>query len=651
MMPKFWTPIFAILLVGIGYLIFFIQSPVETHRLTDLSRTISSSNGSTLELRLNSKGYWRQKVELEEIDPLLIKMLIAYEDKRFYKHKGVDPIAIGRAFLDLIREKRIVSGASTLTMQVARLTKPSLAKRTITSKLKQMAYALRIEHHYTKDEILEAYFTLAPYGGNIEGIKAATNAWLQRDPHTLTASEAAFFVSLPQSPETRRPDRYPENTQNSKNKVLRKTSLQLSIGPDKLKELTTERLSLKRRHPISIAPHLFDKLDRNQKIDNDTITTINYEFQSTVQSIILQHTEQLPNPINAAVLIAERRTGNVVTYVGSSDYIDDGRKGGINYLSSLRSPGSTLKPLIYAEALNRNLIATSHIFNDNSFYKAGYNPANFDRKYMGRINLKDALVTSRNIPAISTLEMLGAQTYEAKIKSILGEKSHNRKRSGLSLAVGGFYVTPEELAKLYLMLANDGQILDLNFEKVTKPPLYENFISSRAADQIITLLAQDQNNGQPLVLKTGTSHKRQDAWSAMITKDHVIIVWLGTPDNEPTKLLLGAKIAMPLAIQISQTLGFKNPNVKPLGDLGETHIVKDYSCGKLINYPENNAWIISDNLRINVIGVSKDQKWYLNGKSIKMKDQNISLDQIGFNTLSSESRNCRETVSFFVRQI
>ena len=535
-------------------------------------------------------------------------------------------------------------------MQLAKLLKPKLSERTIVSKLKQMAYAIKIDYQYSKREILEAYLTLAPYGSNIEGIKAGTNAWLQRSPGFLTPSEAAFFVSLPQSPEKRRPDRNPVIAHEAKNKVLRRVAKKIGISNEILIELESEKLKFNRLRLSSHAPHLYNKFLNEGTVTQDLHTTINYEYQIIVQRILKSTIKKYPSPINTAALIVERKSGNVVSYVGSSQYLNKERKGAINYLKSIRSSGSTLKPFIYGDALNRDIIESSHIFNDTTFQKSGYAPTNFDGSYMGKITLKDALIRSRNIPAIFTLNLLGFQNFESRLKTLLGSREQLSNVSGLSLAVGGLYLTPEELAKLYVMLGNDGRPIDLSFTKNDKSKTYEEFFSKNSANKVIALLAQDQSNGTPLVLKTGTSHLRQDAWAAMITQKHVIIVWLGTPDNEPTKSLVGADTAMPLAIQISHALGFNSPSID-LAVLKSNHSkVELKSCNKLINFPEDGSWIISKNLNIAVSGVNHNQNWYLDGKPSPLVNNSMLFKSAGFHKISTEFEDCRQTVSIFIKQ-
>src|SRR5210317_533919 len=233
----------------------YIAQPPNLGRLSETAHVIRSEDGNIINLKLTSDGYWRERVEISEIDPDLIAMLIAYEDKRYWDHKGVDPLAVMRASLDFLKSGRITSGASTLTMQTVRLLNPALAKRTIPTKLKQMVEALRLEAHWSKEEILEAYFSIAPYGGNIEGVVAASEAWLQKPPKELTMSEIALLVALPQSPETRRPDLHPKRAQRAKNYVLKRVARSLNLDSTTLLSAESAPLPVRFTKPASIAPH------------------------------------------------------------------------------------------------------------------------------------------------------------------------------------------------------------------------------------------------------------------------------------------------------------------------------------------------------------------------------------------------------------
>ena len=456
----------ALTCVGIGGLVAagaYVSRPLDTDRLEDVAITVLAADGRLLELRLNSEGRWRERVTLHEIDPDLVAAMLAYEDRRFYSHVGVDPIAIARAALSVVTTGRVVSGASSVTMQVARLLEPDLRKRSLAAKIRQMWYALRLEYHWSKSEILRAYFELAPYGGNVEGIKAASMAWLQKPPAELTMTEIGFLVALPQAPEQRRPDRHPQAAMAAKNHVLRSVADHLAIDAEELDEHLDEGLRLARYAPPSLAPHLLDRNLADRSYAFGQPTTINADWQETATRILAQQVQRRGPPINGAALVVERETGYVRIYVGSANYLDAARKGAVNYLRAKRSPGSTLKPLIYAAALDRRLVAEHHVFDDRRLQRGGYAPANFDGTYSGAITLREALIRSRNIPAIEVLHALGETIFENQLRSFLGSSVAHAEPAGLSLAVGGFHLTPENLAELYLNLLDPSAAPRLRF--------------------------------------------------------------------------------------------------------------------------------------------------------------------------------------------
>ena len=647
-----WRTIYAAIFVAtasLGSLCFYILQPPEVGRLSETSQVIRSETGQIMNLRLTSKGFWREKVILSELDPDLIRTLIAYEDQRYWKHHGVDPLALGRAVFDYLKSGKISSGASTLTMQTVRLMDPYLARRTFTAKLRQMLAAIRLDAHWSKEAILEAYFTLAPYGGNIEGVSAASEAWFQKPPKDLTLNEIALLVALPQSPERRRPDRYPDNAYAAKIGVLNKVQGRLNIDDNALNEALVEQLPARLVKPASYAPHLADRLTGFILQGNNT--TIDEEWQKQVQNILETKIQEFPAPIQAAALVVERQTGNVKAYIGSNEYGSKERKGANNFLTAVRSPGSTLKPLIYGKALQRNLIKFNEVFNDANFYRGGYNPTNFDNTYTGRVTLKEALLRSLNIPALITLERLDPRIFEAELKNLINLPFFSDKEAGLSLAVGGFYLNAEQLASLYLMAIDPGTSGHISFSPNQSQKTSDQdakFLNIGAAEQIMHLLIQNLPNGERVAFKTGTSFARHDAWSVQIFKSHIVISWFGTPDNQPTEILTGREAAFPLSNEIGLALGLKAPEVPKLQiSNGASPPEAGIVCTTLIDYPENGAWIKSDNAVIRVIG-SQTADWYLNAEKFDASQKQVQLLEPGIQRLTAKSSECSQTNEFFV---
>ena len=624
-------------------LIFVWRSP-DLGRLADVSQVLRGDGQEIINLRLTNSGHWREPAQLDRIDPQLIKMLIAYEDKRFWQHFGVDPLAVMRAAISLAKSGKIKSGASTLTMQTVKLMHPELRKRSFKNKLYQMAEAIRLEAHWSKEEILEAYFTLAPYGGNIEGIEAATEAWFQKSPNQLTFTEAALLVALPQSPERRRPDLFPEAAFEAKSKVLEVIKDRIGLDPKKLEELKKEPLPVRLSKAKSISPHLADRL--HSKEQTSFQTTINPTWQRELRSILNTSATSFEKPINLAALVVERRSGLVKAYAGSSSYIDVERKGAINYLRTLRSPGSTLKPLIYANALERQIIDEGHIFNDSQFQRGAYTPANFDKRYNGKVTLKEALNRSLNISAIETLELIGAEQFENKLRTFISEDIGQTKKAGLSLAVGGFYLSPEKLSEIYLEMADPGFNSQLKFTHSDAPIQSSHLINSNTSEQILRLMSQRNHKGKIEVFKTGTSHNRQDAWVVNILENHLIVVWLGTPDNESTQILTGRSAALPISDSIKLALGLKEPKIKHDYRIEARNSFQAEKCSKLIQYPENGEWIRGTNLAISVSGNS-EAEWYINSTKLSGIHSQITLQNEGINKITAVLGKCRETNEIF----
>jgi penicillin-binding protein 1C len=626
----------------------FLRMPVNLAPLKDVSHSLLASDGTVLEMRLNSRGYWREPVALEDINPRLVRMLVAYEDKRFYRHGGVDLLALGRAFRDVVSTGRITSGASTLTMQLARLLRPELNTRSISGKLHQMLLAWRLDHQLSKGEVLEAYFTLAPYGGNVEGVVAASRAWFGKTPDRLTLSENGLLVALPQAPETRRPDRYPGRAFRAKNRVLSLVSDRIGIEPLKLVELQSESIARHLSRPGSTAPHLFDRLRVTQS-SRAVLSTIDADMQAQAANLLSAYVYGYQAPINGAILIAERGSGAVRAYVGSSGYQDRLRKGAVNYLMAKRSPGSTLKPLIYAEALDRRVISVDQVFDDRPILVDGYRPSNFNNEYDGRIGLKQALLSSKNIAAIETLQKVGYEHLEAKYRRTFQSRDGRMETAGLAMAVGGLYLTPEELAETYLMMANDVVPVPLAFETGHQADEKSTFISARAANSIMALLGQHDSFDRLVTLKTGTSHNKQDAWAAMVAEQHIVIVWLGMPDNEPTEILTGASVARPLALKLADVLELQPASFElPVQTRPARRLMKK-ACPQLISHPQDGAVIYQEGHVLPVRSNLKDTVWYLNGKRAVINKENIVIPQGGFHRITATRNGCKKTVMIELR--
>lgn len=638
----------AIVFTSVIGVVYYVLQPLPPSRLLSHSHVILGQSGQRLSIRISQDGYWREPAHLGVIDPKLIKLLVTYEDKRFWSHPGVDFMALARSVFDLAISGRVVSGASTLTMQTARLMYPDLARKNIYAKIHQMLMALRLELHLSKKEILEAYFTLAPYGGNIEGIQAASWVWLNRSPKQLTYREAAFFVALPQSPEARRPDRHKARAEAATSRVLETVAPSFHIEPDRLIELLTEPIPFRKRSFIAGNEHLVDRLSTK---DGGVITTSIYgNWQRQVQSILNRHIDHLPSSANAAALIIERKSGLIRSYVGSTNYSDKIRKGANNFLTAVRSPGSTLKPLIYGMALDRGILTSSSVLSDTQIQVDGYRPTNFKDGFMGAVSLREALVESLNIPAIATLKRLGPKSVTRVIGSFVQLPEKQLRAPGLSLAVGGLNLSAEQLATLYLGWI-DQPSPKLRFSEQSTPETAPPIISRWSAKSVMSLLSQTSISGRRYAMKTGTSNGGRDVWSIHILKKHLVLVWAGSPDNDTYASITGRSTAAPIGFEIVRTLGLKPP---PAGNLPTTAITKrsviQPSCPRLIEFPENEEWIITPDDSISVGSRYRQIRWYLNGTPVSLENNSIVLSHKGANVLSARRNNCITTVSIFAAQ-
>lgn len=638
-MNKRWVALSVALITTLGMASFlWLSQPLPPSRLSHLSYKVYSEEGEPLASRTSVDGYWRLPAKLGDIDPKLVRFLVAYEDKRFWSHPGVDPIALARASWDLITSGEVKSGASTLTMQTARLLYPELAKKTILTKLKQMAVAIKIEYHWSKEQILEAYFTLAPYGGNIEGIITGSEAWLSRNPRYLTDREAALFVALPQSPESRRPDKHPSVAEQATSRVLNSIAGDVGLSRERLKEATQEPLPLRIGSLSYNDQHLIDRLMSFR--EGELVTTINNQWQSVAHSILKRHVEKYPQFVNGSLMVVERRSGDVKVYVGSEGYHNKVRKGAINYLSTPRSPGSTLKPLIYGLALNRNLLKPNSVLQDSEIQVAGYAPTNFDDGFHGNVTLRDALIQSLNIPAIQTLNQLGADLVDNQIRRYLKLSYDQSEKPGLSLAVGGLYLTAENIANLYLGIT-DQPSASINFSNESEASLKEPLISSSSSNDLLSLMTQVDSSGRRYILKTGTSNGKRDAWSIYVTQNHIVLVWLGTADNQVTDELVGVKSAAPIGQDLIASLALDEPQYSQFvaSELSIRRI-ESKDCPRLIQYPENDELVVVTNHLLKVKGVSDNLVWYLDGERVLSRNQAIAIPSKGAHSLSARTENC-----------
>ncbi len=533
--------------------------------VAETSVEVLDRNGTLLRAYTVADGRWRLRTELALVDPDYVKMLIAYEDKRFYSHTGVDLIAMLRATYQALTQGKIVSGGSTLTMQVARLLEDGSTGKWA-GKLRQIRLALALERHLTKDEILTLYLNRAPFGGNLEGVRAATRAYFAKDPRRLTPAQAALLVALPQAPESRRPDRHVKAADAARNRVLARM-----VGADILTHETADGAKSEpvptQKHPFpALAPHLADRAVASgpqQSIHRLTIdATLQMQLETLATTALRGRGEQL----SIAMIVADHETGEILASIGSSAYRADSRLGFVDMTRALRSPGSTLKPLIYGMAFDQGLAHPETLIDDVPTAFGTYVPQNFDGKFRGTLRVRRALQMSLNIPVVKLTEALGPAKLMTTLRRAGMEPVVPGGKPGLAIALGGLGVTLTDMTQLYAALAQGGTPRPLIWKTGSNPAqTARNLISPEAAwhvADILSGLAPPPNAPRNrLAYKTGTSYGHRDAWALGFDGQHVVGVWMGRADGTPVPGAFGGDLAAPVLFEVFSRI---KPALTPL---------------------------------------------------------------------------------------
>ena len=391
------------------------------------SALVVDRDGKLLRPYATPEGRWRLPATRENVDPRLLELLIAYEDKRFSTHHGVDPLALGRALVQLITQGRIVSGASTISMQVARLLEPRGA-RSFKAKLRQMLRAIEIERTLSKDEILALYLSLAPYGGNLEGVRAASLAYFGKEPRRLTLGEAAMLVGLPQSPEQRRPDRSTAAARNARDRVLDRVAAAGIVPFDEIERAKRESVPEGRKPMPILAPHAADAAVAAAPERSVHHLTIDAALHRNLEELARERTRALGPDMSVAILAVDHATGEVLARVASADYFDVRRAGQVDMTAAVRSPGSTLKPFIYGLGFEDGLIHPDTLIEDRPIRFGGYAPENFDLNFQGTVTVRRALQLSLNVPVVAVLDKVGTSRFATRLKQADPSRFRRMKR-------------------------------------------------------------------------------------------------------------------------------------------------------------------------------------------------------------------------------
>lgn len=540
------------------------------------STQLLAADGTVLHAFLSKDDKWRLATEVQEITPLLRKTLIYKEDRFFYWHPGVNPLALGRAALRNLLTGRRTSGASTITMQVVRLLEPR--RRTYGSKLIEVVRALQLELHYSKEEILQLYLNLVPYGGNIEGIKAASLLYFGKPPQLLSLAEITALAIVPNRPSSLRPDMRPANLLAARNAWLRRFETEGLFEKMVIQDALHEPLQVKRRSAPHEIPHLALRLKQEYPGEPTIRTPIQLQKQRQTEELVKNYVNRLrsKNIHNAAVLVINNATMGVEAYVGSADFSNPYDGGQVDGVRAVRSPGSTLKPLLYATAFDKGLITPKTILNDVPTNFGGYEPENFDQRFNGPVTVEFALANSLNIPAVKVLKDVSTPALVEQLKKAdfrtVGQQAQDL---GLSLILGGCGVTLEELTRLFAAFAQEGKVRPLVYGSpaqlpVTKQDQGREVISAGAAFMITNVLTQVTRPDLPtnfdntfhlprIAWKTGTSYGRRDAWSVGYNKRYTVGVWVGNFSGAGVPELSGAETATPLLFSVFNSLDYNSP--------------------------------------------------------------------------------------------
>jgi penicillin-binding protein 1C len=532
--------------------------PLPLAEAQQVSTTVVDRNGKLLRAYAMADGRWRLPVDSKTgVDPGYLKLLLAYEDRRFRSHTGVDPLALGRAAFQLITRGHIVSGGSTITMQLARLMEPR-RERSVHAKLRQMVRAIEIERQLSKDQILNLYLALAPFGGNLEGVRAASLAYFGKEPKRLSLAESALLVALPQSPENRRLDRHPEAARAARDRVLDRM-----VGDGRITDedaIAAKAAPVQRlRKPMPIlAPHSADQAIATVKDAPVIALTLDSSLQKTLEALARDRAIALGPNVSVAIIAVDNASGDVLARVGSPDYFDDRRAGQVDMTRAVRSPGSTLKPFIYGLAFEDGFVHPESLIDDRPIRFGSYAPENFDMTFQGTVPVRRALQQSLNVPAVALLDRVGASRLSSRLKQAGANLVLPKDEvPGLAMGLGGVGITLQDLVQLYSGLARLGttrplrEIVQAKDDGRDASPRE----SLRLMDQVAAWQVGNVLMGTPppengvhnrIAFKTGTSYGYRDAWSVGFDGRITIGVWVGRPDGAPVPGLVGRGAAAPI---------------------------------------------------------------------------------------------------------
>jgi len=639
----------------------------------DTSVEVLAHDGRLLRAFTVADGRWRLAVDPGRVDPTYLEMLIAYEDRRFYAHHGVDPWAMARALAQAIVHGRRVSGGSTLTMQVARLLEDG-ATGTWAGKLRQVRVALALERALTKDEILALYLHHAPMGGNLEGVRAGSLAWFGREPKRLTEAQAALLVALPQAPALRSPDQHPEPARAARDRVLARAAALGVIADEAAAAATREPLPAARRSFPALAPHVADRLRAAEPEARLHRTTLDLDLQAALEALAADALRELPPQATVALLVVDVDSGRILASVGSADYTSDARSGFVDMTQALRSPGSTLKPLVYGLAFSDGLAHPETMLHDRPANYAGYAPQNFDGAFRGPVTAREALRASLNLPVVELTQALGPARVMAALRQAGIAAVVPGDAPGLAVSLGGVGVSLEGLLQLYTGIARGGEAVALRVTAAGAPVPKARLMTPQAAWHVADVLAGAPRPAPwpdvPLAFKTGTSYGHRDALAIGFDGAHAVGVWVGRADGAPMPGAFGVEVAAPVLFEAFARLGPRPVALPPappgtliatnaelpapLRQFG-TRLAQADDAPQLTFPPEGAALVpMADGILARVERGRAPFTWFADGapvvRATHEREARLDLEGPGFVTLSvvdAEGRSAR--VRFEVR--
>jgi penicillin-binding protein 1C len=537
--------------------------PLPLGAAASFSRLVLDRDGHLLRAFTTPEGRWRLDAKPEEVSATYLTLLFAFEDRRFWKHPGVDPLALARAIFQMVRYGRPISGGSTLTMQTARLLRGS-PTHSILAKFQQIADAVRLEATLSKREILTLYLKLAPYGGNLEGVRAASLAYFGKEPHRLSVAEAALLVAIPQSPEMRRLDRGDSGYNallDARNRIIRTAAAAHAITQADARAAIAQAAPRGRRDFPALAAHLAERLIASSPGEPVISTTIDGRLQEAAEQITRRYAQAFGEKLSVAALIVNNHTGEALAHAGSAGYFDDTRLGAIDMTAAIRSPGSALKPFIYGLAFEEGLAHPETLIEDRPVRFDTYAPVNFDNAFRGTVTVRTALQLSLNIPAVKVLNEVSPVKLAARFREAGMPFSVPRN---LTVALGGVGLTLENLTALYVALARGGSTIPIRYQKDLAGPVWNADDPPMLLQPAAAWYLTDILRGAPVpasvtpggvAFKTGTSYGFRDAWAAGFDGEYTIAVWAGRPDASSVPGLTGLRVAAPILFELFSAVG------------------------------------------------------------------------------------------------